>query len=389
MGSGKTSWAIQYMDEHLDEDFLYITPFLDEVDRIIEKTKRPFSQPVNKGNGKLWSMNDMLAREECIAATHELFRGFNSESKRCIENGNYTLILDEVLNVLEPISIKPDDIRILKDSGCITINDDGYVIWNPDMHEYDTAFNDFKLLAENNSLICVNGIIFMWKYPPDIFKVFKKIYILTYMFDASILKYYFDLHGIEYVRGSITHEDGKYKIGVYKKPDTSKYAELIHIYEGKMNTNIAQKNQSFSKSWYETNKSKTDIKQLKDNIRNYIRNIRKVKAGMMMWTTFKDYQSKLQGKGYTKGFVSCNCRSTNEYADIDTLAYCVNIYLHPAISNYFIQKDIPVNQDAYALSEMLQWIWRSKIRTGNEIYIYIPSIRMRKLLYEWMNIEYV
>ena len=34
---------------------------------------------------------------------------------------------------------------------------------------------------------------------------------------------------------------------------------------------------------------------------------------------------------------------------------------------------------------MLQFIWRSAIRDGEEIWIYIPSIRMRRLLYEWIE----
>ena len=34
---------------------------------------------------------------------------------------------------------------------------------------------------------------------------------------------------------------------------------------------------------------------------------------------------------------------------------------------------------------MLQFIWRSAIRDGKEIWIYIPSIRMRTLLKKWIK----
>ena len=47
--------------------------------------------------------------------------------------------------------------------------------------------------------------------------------------------------------------------------------------------------------------------------------------------------------------------------------------------------NISVNEDGYALSEMLQFIWRSAIRDGKEIWVYIPSIRMRTLLKEWID----
>ena len=34
---------------------------------------------------------------------------------------------------------------------------------------------------------------------------------------------------------------------------------------------------------------------------------------------------------------------------------------------------------------MLQFIWRSAIRNGEEIWVYIPSIRMRNLLKQWIE----
>ena len=43
-----------------------------------------------------------------------------------------------------------------------------------------------------------------------------------------------------------------------------------------------------------------------------------------------------------------------------------------------------LNNDKIALAEMLQWIWRSQIRRGQPINIYIPSKRMRRLLMEWL-----
>jgi len=39
------------------------------------------------------------------------------------------------------------------------------------------------------------------------------------------------------------------------------------------------------------------------------------------------------------------------------------------------------------LSELIQWVWRSAIRDGNSINIYIPSSRMRNLFIEWLNNE--
>ena len=52
---------------------------------------------------------------------------------------------------------------------------------------------------------------------------------------------------------------------------------------------------------------------------------------------------------------------------------------------YYKSHGIEVDEDLYALSIMIQWIWRSAIRDGKDIYIYIPSRRMRNLLIKWIQ----
>lgn len=388
MGSGKTSWSIQYINESISERFLYITPFLDEADRICENTRKTFYRPDYRYGSKLDSVNELLAQQVDIASTHELFKRMDENSKDFIAFGNYTLILDEVLSVIEPYdNIRNDDMRLLKDSGCITIDENGFVIWNKEKANYDTRYNEIKVLAENLSLIYVNKKLLLWRYPPEIFSLFDNVYILTYLFDASILKAYFDLHHIEYEKKSIVKEENEYKLADYFVPNTAKYKDLINVYEGKLNENLPQKINCLSKTWYTSKSNVNHIKQLKHNLFNFFKNQLHANADTIIWTTFKDYVSKLKGCGYTNGFVACNCRSTNEYRSRYNLAFCVNVYLHPGVSQFFKQKGIVMNEELYALSEMIQWIWRSRIRNEEEINIYIPSSRMRKLLISWLNME--
>lgn len=50
MGSGKTSWSIDFINQNQNTNFLYITPFLSEVDRILNNTSKDrFRQPINRG----------------------------------------------------------------------------------------------------------------------------------------------------------------------------------------------------------------------------------------------------------------------------------------------------------------------------------------------------
>ena len=106
---------------------------------------------------------------------------------------------------------------------------------------------------------------------------------------------------------------------------------------------------------------------------------------------------KVYPKGYTRKrsdrsqttFVACNCRATEEYKDRYNLAYLVDRNLNPGLIRFFAQEGIYIDQNAWALSEMIQWIFRSRIRDGSaedrSINIYIPSARMRRLLKGWLG----
>lgn len=197
------------------------------------------------------------------------------------------------------------------------------------------------------------------------------------------MKNYFDLYGIKYEVKSLQNN----QIASYVKPDKSQYRNRINIYSGRLNENISQKMNMLSTNWSKSTYSQNDIKQIQKNIYNYIRNIVNAKSDQIMWTCIKQNKKKLQGKGYTNGFVSCNARASNDYADRTCLIYAVNWFCNPEIVKFFKQNGIEVNQDAVALSTILQWIWRSNIRVSESdeiINIYIPSKRMRQLLIDWL-----
>lgn len=134
-----------------------------------------------------------------------------------------------------------------------------------------------------------------------------------------------------------------------------------------------------------------------------------------MWCCPKEHYKSLKGKGYTivrrlnseekqlskseqkdiekilECFVPLNARATNDYKDRSVLAYCYNFFANPYIKRYFENKNahdgtkIEVNQDYLALSCLIQWVWRSRIRDEKPIIIYIPSTRMRCLFVDWLD----
>ncbi|UPG83404.1 hypothetical protein MX663_09705 [Bacillus subtilis] len=394
MGSGKTSAAIDMMNNSgADENFIFITPYLDEVDRIKKSiNSKQIYEPKVKKKGdktqyKFESFHELLSQNKNIVATHNLFKNANDETKELILSGNYTLILDEVMEVVEQLRVKKHDLTTLFESKLIYV-EDGFVKWNEEKKDYETRYDDIRDMALNNNLMYFKDNILIWNFPADIFKLFKEVYILTYMFDAQIQRYYYDINNIKYQKYVSEFIDGQYRFTKhnteYESILKAQLRNKIKIYEGNLNT-VGQLDYSLSSNWYK-NKSPYTIKKVKNNVFNYFNNIVKSSSDEAMWTTYSEHKNKVKGNGYTKGFVSCNARATNDFKHKKHLVYTINRYVNTVLYNYFKEKyQITIDQDAFALSELVQWIWRSAIRDGEEITVYIPSLRMRKLLIEWLN----
>ena len=45
---------------------------------------------------------------------------------------------------------------------------------------------------------------------------------------------------------------------------------------------------------------------------------------------------------------------------------------------------IPNLENDYALTEMIQWVWRTRIRNDEEVDLYLPSKRMRDIIDQWI-----
>ena len=137
-------------------------------------------------------------------------------------------------------------------------------------------------------------------------------------------------------------------------------------------------------------RKKNGVQLLKSRLSNYFRNRKKAKLDDIMWTTFEDYKFALRGPGYSKGFVVMNSKATNQYRNKTVLAYMANIFMNPAHKRFYQSLGVAVDEDLYALSMMIQWIFRSKIRDIEmdptvKIHLFVPSSRMRSLLENWLK----
>lgn len=390
MGTGKTTAAINYINNHPEKKFLFVTPYLEQVDRIVNACEeREFVAPINNGDGKLSNLETLLESNYCIASTHALFSLFTKRTAEIIAKNEYTLILDETLTVIDLISLKRQDDYMLLESKAAFCNENTRVVnfleeeYNGDNSAIATLYDASK----RGEITYYGGSCYVWTFSPDMFRCFNEVIVMSYLFDKQLQYYYHKMYGFEmtnlYVRQDVvgrlcfTSEPVKYE---HLKADVEK----IMLYHNEKMNKIGDQTTALSKSWF-VGESADRIKTIKNNMYNFFRNVCKTRSKDVIWTSFKTVESRVAPNGYTRSFVACNSRATNAFADRHCLAYCANIYVNPIFVNYFNTNNIVIDKDGYALTILLQWIWRSAIRNGEEIKLYIPSRRMRHIFEEWVN----
>jgi len=244
MGKGKTSFAIQFINEHPDFSYIYCTPFLDEVDRIKDSCPEAnFAAPTYFNGRKIDDFNALIMDGRNIVVTHATFTNATDDTVEYLKGSNYILIMDETLTTLENFNdvcsditqmVNRKDIKMLMDKGIIKVDDYGYVSWNGESY-IGGKYSDVERLAKNGTLLFLDGTMLVWQFPAQIFTLFRKVFVLTYCFDGSILKPYFQYHGLTWVKKSVSLIDGKYKLVDYyvDKEMLARYKELITIYDNK------------------------------------------------------------------------------------------------------------------------------------------------------------
>lgn len=395
MSSGKSESAITYMNEHADQKFIYITPYLSESNRIKQSCPNlHFIEPSNKikkFDFKKSTHTAALIKEgRNITTTHQAFKGYTPSVLDDIRAQGYTLIIDENVDVLETFNFHLSDLQMAVDAGYITEQNGIYSIKND--HYDGHALADLFTLLKSRELIRISdgsdNNLFYWALPPELITSFNEVFILTYMFEGQSLHHFLQIYRIPYSYIGIERtEDGGYRFGPrpgYVPEYVSHLGDRLHILDNPRLNNIGQDYHALSMNWFKNHDDY--VQQLKRNVSNYYNNIwRDIPADRKLWGSYNGAYSQVKGKGYSKSFLTFNAKAMNNYRDKDCLVYIANLFMNVNEKKFYQMHGIEVDEDAYALSIMVQWIWRSAIRDGAEVYLYIPSRRMRELLTNWIN----
>jgi len=417
MGTGKSSWIIEKFNELVDagtqhnEPYLVILPYLKEIERyMVSCPGMSFQEPLgdsdkrdnqycdranNEANTKKDDFKMLLESGYNILTTHRMFEMWDDDIALLVRDGGYHVVMDEEVSSITPLSIpmNPGERRELLELDYISVDEETRkVSWDfekSDDHDGKYTGNKKYEIIRNHCKsgtlysygdLCEKSIpLYVWTIPKQFFGVAKSYTILTYRFESSDLCLFFRINNIAYNVECPQIDRQKCIKGMAK--------QLISFIDApKSVMSELSSTSSLNISWYEKTSKKVKSK-LRKAIGDCLKKTYSVESDNIIWACFKDYSksSEMGIRGYLNQYLSWNCKGTNDYADRDVVVYLVNLYKHPAFHRYFDHNGIKFDQSGYALSAILQFIWRSAIRKGKPIRVMIPNPRMKKLLVDWLD----
>ena len=389
-GSGKTTNMIKSFKQ--EEKYLVILSYLSEVDRIIEDTTDVcFVEPIaedNIQNTKTESLKELLLTGQNIATTHSMYERLVPLAEEGLLE-DYNIIIDEVPEVVKPVSTKSKTSikEFYVNSGFIEVEDNGLVLatdkWREKKEEVaDTLSNKILTYAETGCLYLLGEHMFIWAMPSKLLSAGKSVTILTYKAEGSLLVSYINKLSLPYFVQS-----DKCKEEAFRK----QAQELINLQDipsiSKLKLSHTGQQEGMRSSKYYS-KLSCGLKNLRS------RQLKGLDLSNVLLTCKKDAWIQDNGKAgiFAQGskmfentnWIANTTRGTNEYAHCSHLIYLYDQHINPLVARW-VNNESRFFDDAYALTELIQWVWRSRIRKGEPITLYLPAPRMRSIFIDWLE----
>ena len=398
MGSGKSTGIINWMEENPTEKYIYVSPLLSEVGeggRLSQSLSNiTFEYPVTKN--KADEMLDLLKLGKNIACTHVLYSSLTTEHLKYIEDGGYILVIDEEINLISGVSEygRGDYKWLFANDHIEVIPETGQVCWKGDEALLkDNKYYKFKTYCDNQSLYVTKRDQYMMvsQLPIKLLNCAKRVIILTYMFEGNVLDCFLKIKGLKVVPFT------EIKL---REVDVEEVKSLIKLI--KPAKSLLQMNMTLS--WYDNKATNDDLHEIAKFIRNCAVSSKASRDDVIYTHPKNRFDSDSKSKTLIKplGFyrkktgnvesvcwLASSTKATNLYADKWCLIHCYNRYpqtpVEAYINDYGSDMGVRLNAEVFALSEMLQWVWRSRIRKGENIVLAIGSARMCRIFSRWIE----
>ena len=393
-GSGKTTSMIEGFRS--DRKYLVIVPLLTEVDRVVEWSKStPFQQPHandNDASTKTESLESMVLQGQNIAATHSLFERLVPLARRGLLS-DYDIIIDEVPEVVRSVSSK-SKVSIEEfylNTGYMTVDTKTGQVkptgkwWSMRDDVDDTLSTTILTYANTGCLYLLEGHLFIWAMPKELLTAGRATTILTYKSEGSVLSSYLKKLDVPVEVANDNQCEDAFR---------RKAAELITIKDIPALSRLSLSHSGQLAGMSKSNYCRSVVNALK-NLRG--RQLKDVPADNILITCAKDGWYKKGNADVAGPFASGSklfqganwvakiTRGTNDYAHCSHLVYLYDQHMNPYVARW-LEDNSRAFDDAYALTELIQWVWRSRVRKGQPITLYLPNPRMRRLMAEWLGL---
>ena len=391
-GTGKTTSMIKEFQQN--KKYLVILPLLSEVKRVIDQSKPIlFEQPTtdeNEHHTKTESIKELLLTGQNIATTHNMYERLVRLAREGLLD-DYHIIIDEVPDVVKSVSSKTKTSieEFYLKTGYIELEETGLVRptnkWRQNREEVSDTLNSRILsYAETGCLYLLGEHMFVWAMPSELLSAGLSVIIMTYKSEGSLLASYLNKLSLPYFVNSSESEERRFKIAAKELIDLQDIPSI-----SKLNLSHSGQTKGMSQHSYYSK-----ISGALKNLRS--RQLKSVHLDDILVTCKKDAWFKQENKAgvfakdskmFQANWIANTTRGTNDYAHCSHLIYLYDQHVNPVVGRW-VNNSSRSFDDAYALTELIQWVWRSRVRRGEPITLYLPAPRMRRIFLDWLDDDY-
>ena len=403
-GCGKTTEMIKSFNKR--DKYLVIVPLLSEVERIVEESKEVgFVQPDefdNTQGTKYASLEAHIVNGRNVVSTHQLYEDLVPLAKVGLLQ-DYHIIIDEVPKVIDG-SLQKSKMSIdtfYIDTGFMVVDEVSGLVrptqrWISDQKVVsDTLSSKILKSAMTDCLYLQDRTAFLRVLPQSLLEAGLSVTIMTYKAEGSMLLAYLRKLGLSFIIERDKDLDEAFRLQAASLITVEDMGPTFSSKEPKIDLSFNRQKKGMRDKAY-CSKVTTALKNLRG------RKLQGVDANNILITCVKDaWKIEVSRKAandneYKPGPLAKNSRlweanwipnttrGTNLYAHCSHLIYLYDQHPNPNVTKWLgtCSKEFA---DAYALTELIQWVWRSRVRRGEPITVFIPSLRMRTLFERWLG----
>lgn len=405
-GTGKTTEMLASLQS--DRKYLLVTPSLTEIDRFVRDAPDGVEivTPIEGKGPKLLQLQELLKEGKSVAITHTLFFMTLQLADLMVD---YEIIVDEAPNPVTSVNTIDADAfhEALVGGEYATVCPQTrqvqptmkWIKWQRDKLDgngeptYSNGLHpDIYKPAIQGQLHVDESGIFAVATPNQVLLAGRSLTVMTFLSEGTYIRAYLNLLAKSQPKAAFTV--------IEETPaDWLRQArELVTVEDLAL---PARLNLSYSK---QTRRSKeTTCKSIGGALKNLLyRRWKGVERPNIILTCARDKwfedrkgryagewakYSRMFGRDYGKDGVQWlpnKTRGTNDYKHASHAIYLYSMSPNPMVQN-FLGVSGQSFADKYALAEMVQWIWRTRVRDGLPITVAIPDDRMRAIFEGWLN----